>query len=214
MNPVMSILKQALPVAASLYAARFITGKYMASVPGISSLPAKAQQPAIAALLAVAGHFATQKVKPLKKHRTGIMTGLAINLIDKIFAAVAPSVATQVGVGDYVAIGQYMTVDGAPPIDDNITLADYVSVDGYEEALGMEQDLGMIEQDLGMEMDLGDFANRNLGGVSRSAMQAPIGHKSFLAPVPARSFTAPVPDFSDSFDKPSKLHTGIFSGGF
>jgi len=114
-----------------------------------------------------------------------------------------------IGLSEYVAIG------AAPPIQDNITLADYVQVGEYEQDLGMEQDLG-LEQDLGvLEQDLGsDFADRHLGGVSRSSMQAPVGTMKYLAPVPPRSFTSPVPSFNDNFDNPDRLYTGNFSGGF
>jgi hypothetical protein len=114
-----------------------------------------------------------------------------------------------VGIGQYVTVDDYVSIDGTP-------LNDQLTLDGYEEALGLEQDLGM-EMDLGdMYADLGDdFANRHLGGVSRSAMRAPIGHKKYLAPVPERSFTAAVPHINDmTFDKPDKLYTGIFGGGF
>lgn len=231
------ITKQVLPVAASLYFARLISGKLMDKVPGINMIPANFRSPALAAILLAGGHFATQKVKPLQKYRMGIMTGLGLNLIDKILVAMIPDQAKLVGLADdtdaygpaladYVSVSDYIGI-GATPIDDDITLADYVSIgDDYEEDLGaMYQDLGM-EMDLGaMYQDLGDdgapglpagggFANRHLGGVHRNQMLGPVPHKSYQAPVPARSFTKPVPAFGSGFDKPDKLYTGIFGGGF
>jgi hypothetical protein len=66
----------------------------------------------------------------------------------------------------------------------------------------------MVEADLGS-----DFANRHLGGVHRSQMLRPVGHKRMLAPVPARSWTGAVPHINDNFDNPNRVDTGIFAGG-
>jgi len=213
------MMTRVVPVAASLYMSRLISGKLAGKIPGLDKIDEKYRSPALAAILFGAGHFLTgnkSPVKMLKKHREGIMVGLGINLLDKILGAFAPeNVKSMFGVSaydediygpalsDYVSVDDYVAIGDVPPIQDDITLADYVQIgdDG-------------LEQDLGMEMDLGDFANRHLGGVSRSAMQAPSGHKKYLAPVPARPFTTPVPDFSKGFDNPNRLYTGIFSGGF
>lgn len=186
-----------------------------------------------------AGHLATKKVRGLNKWRSGIMVGLGLNVLDSLLIAFAPdNVKSLFGLAgdepdlygpslsDYVSVDDYMSVGNAPPIEDQIALADYVSVGDDLDAEGLEQELGSVEQDLGMleqelgsdlyqelgvEADLGsDFADRRLGGVRRSAMRGPIGHKRALAPVPNRSFTRPV----RSFDKPTALYTGVFSGGF
>jgi len=229
------MMKHVIPVAGSLYVARLISGKLAGKIPGFDRIPAQFRSPALAALLFGAGHFATKKVRPLQKHRLGIMTGLGINLIDKVLGAFAPTdVKEMFGISSYnddiygAALEDYVTVDdyigvGATPIDDDITLAEYVGISDYEEDLGaMYQDLGM-EQDLGaMYQDLGNnalppgggFANRHLGGVHRNQMLAPVPHQRYRAPVPARSFTKPVPDFTADFDKPDKLYTGIFDGGY
>jgi len=230
-NGIMAIvMKHALPIAGSLYVSRLVSGKLSGRIPGFDRVPEQFRQPVLAGGLVVVGHIATTKVRPLKKHRVGIMTGLVINAIDKVLGAFAPAnVKSMFGISNYgediygPALSDYVAVNGAPPIQDDITLADYVAVDDYvsigeydgeglETELGMMQDLGM-HQDLGVEMDLGDFANRRLGGVTRSAMAAPIGEKRYLAPVPARSFTKEVPRFSAGFDDSNKLYTGIFSGG-
>ena len=212
------LMKKALPTVGTLYAARLVSGKLSSKIPGLDKIPDQFRGPALAAALVGAGHFATKKVAMLKKHRESIMVGLAINFIDQVVGAFAPAdIKGMIGISDADTYGpqlaEYMTVDdyvtvGADPIDDDITLADYVQIGE------LEQDLGMLEQDLGVEEDLGDFANRHLGGVSRSSMAAPVAHKKYLAPVPARSFTKPVPGFSDNFDNPSRLNTGIFSGGW
>jgi hypothetical protein len=243
------MMRNVLPVVGSLYAARFITGLILGKqaaapdappspektegIPGLDKLPPQFVQPVVAAGLMVAGHFATMKgPQILKKHRLGIMTGLGINLVDKIFGAFAPvSVKEMVGVSsglsDYVSVDDYIAIGNVPPIQDDITLAEYVAIgqyegEGLEEDLGeMYQDLGEMYQDLGVEMDLGNdlppgggFANRHLGGVHRNQMLAPVPRKRYTAPVPARSFTKPVPQIGDGFDKPNKLYTGIFGGGF
>jgi hypothetical protein len=241
----MSIMKtHVLPVAASLYVSRLISGKLSGKIPGMDMIPGQFRGPALAALLMGAGHFATKKVKPLKKYRTGIMTGLGINLLDKVVSAFAPqNVKDMIGISsydediygralnDYVAVDAYVGIGDAPPLDDDIALADYIGIgDDYEE------DLGDMYADLGMEMDLGDtgmyqdlgqsvgapglpadggFSNRHLGGVHRNQMlSAPIPHRKYTAPVPARSFTKPVPAFGKGFDKPDRLYTGIFNGGW
>lgn len=183
-------------------------------------------------------------IKMLKKYRDGVMVGTTINLLDKLIGAFAPeSVKSMIGISNYdediygPALDDYIQIGDVPPIQDDITFADYVAVDDYvqigqydtegleaelgmgmlEQDLGMlEQDLGMLQQDLGVEMDLGraDFADRNLGGVTRSAMTAPVGKKRYLAPVPPRSFTKPVPHFTAGFDKPANVYTGIFASGY
>lgn len=220
-----------LPVAASLYASRLVSGKLSGRVPLLDRVPEQFRQSILAGGMFAAGHYATKKVRQLQKYRNGIMIGLGVNLLDKVLGAFAPeSVKSMFGISnygtdiygpalsDYVAVNDYVAVDGTP-IQDNITLSEYVAVDGYEgEGLEQElgavyQDLGEVYQDLGAEQDLGDFADRNFGGVSRSAMRAPVGHKRYLAPVPARSFTAPIPAFGGGFDKPEKLYTGVFAGG-
>lgn len=229
-NPssIKDMVMQVAPVAGSLYFSRLVSGKLAGKVPGLDRLPMQFRQPVLAGGLAIAGHFATMKVRQLRKYRGGIMVGLGVNLLDKLLGAFAPANVKEMfgisnygediygpALSDYVAVEDYVAVDGTP-IQDNITLSDYVAVgeyEGLEQELGAFQDLG-VEQDLGEAFqDLGDFTDRNLGGVSRSAMRAPVGTKKFLAPVPSRSFTAPIARFGGDFDKPEVLYTGIFSGG-
>jgi hypothetical protein len=235
------MMKSVLPIAASLYVSRLISGKLSGKIPGMGAIPDQFRQPALAGLLLLGGHFLTGEKSPVKmlaKQRTGIMTGLGINLIDKVLGAFAPeNVKSMFGISnydediygralnDYVAVDDYVQI-GAEPLEDDITLADYVQIGQYEQELGeMYQDLG-VEMDLGeMYQDLGDdgapglpasggFANRHLGGVHRNQMLAPVHRKQYKAPVPARSFTKPVPELGSGFDKPDRLYTGIFGGGY
>lgn len=225
MGGVMKIMtRHALPTALSLYVARLVSGRAAGMVPGLDRIPAQFRGPAIAGLGLGVAHFATKRVAPFKKYRNEIMVGFGINVVDKLLSAFAPeNVKSMFGVGEYVQVGgmgEYIAVDGAPPIDDQITLSDYFDVDSDP---GLEQDLGQIYADLGAEEDLGelyadlgaaDFADRRLGGVTRSAMRAPIARKNFVAPVPERSFTKKVPQIGSGFDNPANLYTGQFSGGF
>lgn len=222
---IMKIMTQhVVPVVASLYVSRLISGKLSGRIPGMNSIPAQFRQPALAAILLGAGHLLTGKKTPIKmlqKHRIGIMTGLGINLVDKILGAFAPeNVKAMFGVSDsdiygpsledYVSVNDYMSI-GATPIDDDITLADYVQVGDYEEDLGMEMDLGEMYSDMGSS---GGFADRHLGGVHRNQMLGPVGHAPSRRAIPARSFQKPVPAFNADFDNPDRLYTGIFGGGY
>ena len=70
------MMKKVLPVAASLYVARLISGKVAGRVPGIDQVPEQFRSPVLAALLLGAGHYLTGSKSPvnlLKKHREGIM---------------------------------------------------------------------------------------------------------------------------------------------
>lgn len=228
----MGVLKQALPVAASLYGTRFLGGMFKTKLPGMDKLQIGGRDfsgTAVAALLAFGAHMATKKVKPLKKYRQGIMIGAGINVIDNLLSAIAPdSVKAMMGLSgdgvydralsDYVEVGDYLQVGNVPPIDDDIALSDYIEVGDVEEDLGaVEAELGMLEQDLGLEQAMGGAADplsrAKLGGVARGSMLAPVGRQQLLAPVPARSFTKVVPEASAQYDNPKSLSTGIFAGG-
>lgn len=216
------VIKAAIPVAVSLYGARFVTN-YLSTLGPVANITGRLgsfARPAVAGITLVGAHFATKKgPTALKKHRASIMVGTGINLIDSLIGAFAPeSVKSMFGLGDhgmysqmgdYVTVDDYVTVGDAPPIDDDIALADYVTVGQVEE------ELGMLEAELGAEEDLGDALSRPLlGGVSQSAMLAPVRPKSMVAPVPARSFTKRVAHAGGGYDKPDVLYTGIFGGGF
>jgi hypothetical protein len=180
----------------------------------------------MAGLVFFGAHMATKKVKPLKKHRGGIMLGTGLNLIDNVLMAFAPdNVKAMFGLADYgiydeamsdyVEVGDYLEV-GADPIDDDITLSDYVEVGQLEEELGaLEEELG-LEEDLGVEEELGadPLSRAYLGGVPRSAMLRQVGRKPMVAAIPARSFTRRVRHAGAGYDKPGVLYGGIFSGGF
>jgi hypothetical protein len=209
-----SVLKGAAPIAVALYTTRFATRKLATRIPGLSSLPAQAQGPAMAALMMFGAHLLTKKVKPLQKYRGGAMVGTALNFFDAVVSAFAPaSVKAQIGVGDiYDSVGEYMGVGeyvglGAAPIDDDITLSDYVEV-GVEEDLGLEEELGLSEE-LGGPLD-----REWLGGVSQDAMLKTIGKQPLLAAVPERSFTKQIPNAGPGYDNANRLYGGIFGGGF
>jgi hypothetical protein len=208
----MSVVKTALPVAASLYLTRFIINKISPMIPGLDKL-GTFSKPAVSAGMVVAAHFGTKK-GPLSKWRDGILMGTGLNLIDSLVGAFAPAdVKAMFGLADaglydrslseYVETGDYLRV-GATPIDDDIALSDYVTVNGIEE------ELGMLEQELGVEEDLGDD---RLGGVSQSSMLKQIPGMSFEAPVPTRSFTRQVPHAGSGYDNSNLLYTGSFAGG-
>jgi hypothetical protein len=221
------VLKQALPVVISFYGARAVAN-FVPQLPvvgpmigGLGTLA----KPVGAGVVILAAHFGTKKVGFLAKHRSAIMLGAGIALLDSLFEAFAPaSVKSLVGVGDiydralsdYVAVSDYVSVDGTP-LDDNIALSDYVSVDGYEEELGamgaMEEELG-LEEELGASAPMDSINNGNLGGVHRGSMLAPVGARNFLGPVPGRSWTKPVAHAGAGYDNPGVLYNGVFRGGF
>lgn len=213
----MGIVKQALPVAASLYLTRFIIAKIGPKIMEHLPIPAQLQGPTIAGLMVVAANFATKR-GPLAKWRSGIMLGTGLNLVDSLVRAFAPAeVKSMFGLGDsgmydqamgeFVSVGDYLEV-GAQPIDDDIALSDYV------ETSGIEEELGAIQEELGVEEDLGDNGPRRLGGVSQSSMLKALKASSSVGVVPQRSFVRTVPHAGPGYDNPSTLYTGIFGGGF
>ena len=222
----MAAVKVAVPVAASLYLTRFIVAKIGPSIPGLNSMPAQLQGPALATGMVVLASFATKK-GPLAKYRAGIMIGVSLNLVDTLVKAFAPdSVKTMFGLGDsgmydqalgeYARIGDYLQVGAVEPIDDDIALSDYVEMSGIEE------ELGAIQEELGVEEELGngggspfgDDGPNNLGGVGQSSMLKALKSASAVGVVPQRSFVKQIPSAGPGYDNPSALYTGNFSGGF
>lgn len=219
---IVDMIKAAVAVAIPLYGARAVSFSLASKIPGLNSIPSKYQGTALAALLALAGHFATKKIGKLAKWRGPIMLGLGLNFLDNAVSALAPtSVRSRIGLsGDLYAdgFGDYISV-GAQPIDDNMTLSDYVSVNDYVE-VGAEQELGAsVEEELGLEQELGAEVPSTtgaayLGGVQQGAMLSPVASISALQTVPARSFTEAVPRAGAGYDNPRNLYGGVFSGGF
>lgn len=164
MNTLGGVIKQALPIAGSLYGARFLSYKLAGQIPGFNRIPQQYQGTAMAGLVFFGAHMASKKVKPLKKWRGALMIGTGLNLIDNVLSAFAPAnVKGMFGLSDYgiydeamsdyVEVGDYLEV-GADPIDDDITMSDYVEVGQLEEELGaLEEELG-LEEDLGVEEEL------------------------------------------------------------
>lgn len=210
MNPngFMGLVKQAVPVAASLYLSRMATG-YLSGMLAEKKVKADAgveksaaaglagmlevggfdlAKPLISGVLVYGAHLGTKKVKGLQKHRAGILMGTALNFIDSVVSAFAPDdIKSKFGLGEfyaatgeYMEIGDYVEVGDIPPLESG----DYVEVGA------LEQELGLLEQDLGVEEELGDFADRRLGGTHRGSMLSPVRAKPMLSPVPPRSWTA------------------------
>ena len=222
----MGAVRQAVPVALSLYGARALSFSLAPRIPGLDRLQFGGRDfsgTAMAGIVLFGAHILTKRIAGLRKWRGGIMVGTALNFIDNLVSAVAPAeVKSMFGlgndtlyapVGEYVEIGEYIEIGDAPPIDDDITLSDYIEVGQVEE------ELGMITEELGVEEDLGALPSNawqrpNLGGVMPSSMLKQIPQRQMLAPVPARSFTKKVPQAGPGYDKPGVLYTGIFSGGF
>lgn len=211
----MDVLKMALPVALSLYGARFISKQLAPRLPGFSSIPAAMQGPVMAGVMVVGAHFLTSKVRMLQKYRTGAMIGTGVNLVDALLGAIAPAnIKAMFGVGDiydnglsdYVTMGDYMSVGS--PIDDDITLRDYIEVGAVQEELGVEEELG-LEEELGSSLD-----RAYLGGTSSESMLRTVGQTSMIAAVPERSFTRDIRRAGSGYDKADVLYGGIFGGGF
>lgn len=202
-------LKDVAPVAASLYVSRFVSGKVAANVPGLSSVPAQFQSPVLAVGVFAAGAFLSSKVAPLRKYRSQILLGFGLNVLDKIVSAFAPAdVKAMIGLGTfYSPQGEYLQV-GATPINDDIALSEYLQVGQY-----FDSDGSGVYSDLGVEQDLGDWDDRNLGGVSNRSMLASVPGRSMLSAVPVRSFTKEVPGITGGFDD-AGVYTGMFEGGF
>lgn len=206
------LAKQALPVLAGLYGARFVANKIGPRLPGVAALGGFAG-PALAVGTVLALNFATKKVAALAKYRTGLMLGAGLAALDSLVTAFAPaSVKGMLGVGDiydqamgeYVSVGDYIQM-GADPIDDDIAMSDYIQV-------GAEEELGAVEEELGMGVEE-ELGNDLLGGVSQSSLMKVVPGRRFLEPVPARSFTKDIRRAGPGYDNPGSLYQGIFAGG-
>lgn len=218
-NPgaVLDAVKAAVPVALSLYAARFASSWLAPRIPGLDRLPMQAQGPVMAGAVALLAHFGTKKIGFLQRHRGAIMLGVGLNAIDSLLSAFAPaSVRGMFGLSEYVRIdgtggmGDYFEINGGQPIDDEMALSEYISVGELEE------ELGDVQEELGVEEELGATAldRAYLGGMPSSALMKPIPREAMLAPIPHRSFTKEIPRANTHFDNPRALYTGIFDGGF
>lgn len=201
----MNLAKEALPVLAGLYGTRLLVSKVGPMLP-LSALGALAGP--VMSIGAVVGlNVLTSKVSALAKHKTGLMLGAGLAVLDQLFQSFAPaSLKTMVGMSDYVQMGDYVAV-GATPINDSMTMSDYIAVgsDGVEEELGLEEELG-VEEELGNDL---------LGGMPGGAsLMKRIPSQAFMQPVPARSFTKQIPAAGAAYDNPNELYGGIFNGGF
>lgn len=202
----MSLVRAALPVAASLYVSRIVANKVGPMIPGVDKLGTMTK-PVVALGICVGAHYGTKR-GPLTKWRGSIMLGTGLNLIDSLISAFAPAdVKSMFGLGDsglydkalseYVTTGEYVEMEG---------LSDYVTVDGVTE------ELGAIQEELGVEEDLGDSGGF-MGGVPKGMLKALPAMRSTMT-VPARSFSREVPAADEAYDNSAVLYAGIFKGGF
>lgn len=147
-----STVKQALPVALSLYVSRLASNKLGELAPQIgNTVGATYAKPALAGIVVVGAHFGTSMVRVLRPYRSGIMTGAAINLVDTLISAFAPQ-----------SVKDAFGLAGTDGIYDQALLADYVEgtgeyVDGLSDYVdGNDSSLGALQ------MDDGDFEGRML----------------------------------------------------
>lgn len=207
MSGLMSLAKQAVPVLLAMYGSRALVGAVGGMIPGVSSLGSLAQ-PALQLATIFGIDFLAPKISVLNKHKSELLVGAALALLDSAVKAFAPaSVKSMIGMGDYVQMGDYIAVGGVPPLNENITLSDYIAVggDGIQEELGLEEELGVDEE-------LGGTMGGLMGGGGK--LLAPVPTQNFLAPVPARSFTKVIPPAGTSYDSSADVYTGIFAGKF
>jgi hypothetical protein len=213
------VFKGALPVAVSLYGARYVSNRLLPLVPGLDGLGRHAA-PVGAALIAVLGNYASKRIGFLSRRREAVMLGVGLNLVNVVLETYMPANikamvgmgndedlydAALTGVGEYVSIGDY-----------EAEMGEYVSI-GAEEELGEYVSIG-AEEELGMGQDGGAFLSNGIGtGIGSPAtpgLVKAVPRRAMVAPVPARSFTKEVPAATSAFDNLSKLYTGIFAGGF
>ena len=160
-------MKQAVPMALTLYLARYASSQIGVAVPSIGTSLGTYARPVVSLGMLGIGWFATAKVSFLRRWMPGIMAGLGINVIDSLMSAFAPvnvkSMFGLSGLGEYMMLGPM----GAIPINDGTSLGEYVALNGAleemgdyieVEGLGAEEDLGALQSELGLESELGDDA--------------------------------------------------------
>lgn len=157
MAAVKGAVKAALPVVGGYVGTRLVINKVGGLVMSKLPIPARFQGPLMSVLGVVAAHYATSKIKPLQKYRSGVMVGAGINLIQTLFAEFAPaSVKGFLGVGDVYQ----------EALADYVETGDYLETGDYVET-GIEQDLAGMEQDLAGPMVGPVPSHPLLGPVSR-----------------------------------------------
>jgi hypothetical protein len=225
----MPALKQAVPIAVSMYALKFAS-KQASIIPGLDRLGRHAPA-AVAVALIPASAWAAKMAKLKPRWKTGLAMGAGLNALDVLLRTYMPANVKEMlgmnAVGDYVEIGDYVGI-GAYEAE----MGDYVGIgdtEGYSTSLGAEEDLGQLEQELGTDwQELGasaadearmdSFSSSQIGsgiGTPRSShfMKA-IPARAFAAPVPDRSFVKAVPPATAKYDSAKKVYTGIFGGGY
>jgi hypothetical protein len=220
-NPVGAVvdtLKQAAPVAVSMYGSRFLSGlmrKHAGKIPGFSALGMHAA-PVTAGLLLVAGTYVTKKGR-LAKMRREILIGMGLNFIDTALTTYAPpSVKAYISLGqnnedvysemgEYVKMGEYVRMGD----DAYSEMGDYIEV-GAEEELGMMEELGVMEEMGQADLQIGT----GIGQPAGAGMLKPVASKSFVGPVGSKSFVKEIPGVGPGHNAMSSLYQGIFKGGF
>lgn len=180
-------VKTALPIAGSFYVSKLICNK-LSSIPAVADvlgkLPGGVGKPVLAGLILAGTHYGTKRGM-LAKHRTGLMLGTALSLIDTIISTFAPAdVKAMIGVGDYgygslgeyVSTGEYVSSGEYVSTGDHYgygSMGEYVegvapdihglhAVDGLHEVHaihGIDAELGAIESGAEVGLHTGVFAN-------------------------------------------------------
>lgn len=176
-----SAVSTALPVAAGYVGTRLLITKVGGMIPGVGSLGSHAA-PVLSAVGLFAAHFATGKVAALGKHRTGIMLGASLNLVQSLWDTYVPSsIKGMLGMGDVYE--QALAADFQEDMADYVETGDYVEVGDYVE-MGAEEDL--------------------------AGMVGPVGKAKMLGPVPHKASVAQVPDWTPDWSQDG-LYQGVFA---
>lgn len=207
-NPSVASIKSALfaviPTIGGFMAARVVSKKLAPMIPGLSAA-GKFADTAVAIAMLVGADFATNKIAPLSKYKTGIVAGFALNAVEAALRALLPeSIKAQIGLSDYVQLnGMY----------DRGAVGDYVQIDngGMGEYVVMPDDDGLGYVDLQQDLAGGDVYEDLAGTrMDLAGLRAPIPTHRRIGGVPAMSYQANVPDAQ--IEDESALYEGMFSG--
>jgi hypothetical protein len=182
MGGMMGAMKQVLPVAGAFYVSKVAANK-IGDIPAIAGVLSKLNvggydlsKPVVSGVLLAAVNYGTKKGK-LSKHRTGLMLGAALALVDTLFHTFVPAdmkgmigLNEYVSTGEYVSSGEYVSTGGvitpghgepAYNYDDSDPHGLY-AVDGLHEVHaihGIDAELGAIEAGADVGINNGIFAN-------------------------------------------------------
>jgi hypothetical protein len=156
-NGMMDAVKQVLPIAGSFYVSKLIVNK-LGDIPQVASLTSKLNvggyplgKPVLSGIILAGVHYGTKK-GGLAKHRTALMLGTALGLLDSIVSTFAPAnVKALMGVGGYGSLGEYVSTGEYVSSGEYVSAGEYVSTDGYEEhAYGTSLSGGLYDEPHGL----------------------------------------------------------------